>query len=110
MYKVTKATGNSSNVIVENTETKASVIIGRISMAILNILKDVGYDTDHGLTFSDEWSLRIDKDTATKLTHLAMSMKKPIRDQSKKNKDIQPKKDNKQIDAMDVLLGLANYS
>ena len=111
MYRVLKVRGSRSNVVVENTDTKANVIIGRITMEILKILAEAGYKTeDDTLNLSDEWNLSIDKEIATKLTATTMKMKKPIRDQSKKNKIDIRKEVNKTVDAMDVLLGLASYS
>lgn len=111
MYRVLKVRGNRANVVVENIDTKANVIIGKITIEILKILAEAGYKTEDGtLNISDEWNLSIEKEIATKLTATTMKMKKPIRDQSKKiNPDIR-KEVNKKVDAMDVLLGLASYS
>ena len=108
MYKVLKAKGNNSNIVVENADTKANVNIGRINIEILKILEDAGHKIDEdGLTLIDEWNLYVDPDTASKLTRMALRMKKPVRS---KEPAEQPKKNNKQIDAMDVLLGLVNYN
>lgn len=105
MYKVTKPKGYNERVTVENTDTKGSIIIGRVSMEMLSILESAGYKTeDDSIKLTDEWDLEVNKETADKLTKLAMPMKKPTR----KFKD-KAKQDNKNIDAMDVLLGLAQY-
>ncbi len=109
MYRVLKEKGNNMNITLENTETKASIIIGRISMPILNLLKDAGYKMgDEGISVKDKWELDVNEDIGKELAKQAMTMNKPIRDQRKKPEE--PKKSNKQIDAMDVLLGLANYN
>lgn len=103
MYKVLKPKGSSNTVTVVNTGTHASVIIGQISAPMLNILEEAGYKTaDDTLNLMDEWDLEVNKEIATKLTHLALKMTKPIRTK-------EAKKEKKQVDAMDVLLGLANY-
>lgn len=108
MYKVLKDSGNNANIIIENTETKRIVNIGRITMDILKILDDAGHKIgDDGTGLRDRWELEVSEEVGKTLARKAMVMTKPVRDQSKKEK---PKKDNKHIDAMDVLLGLANYN
>lgn len=107
MYKVLKEKGNNSNVILENVETKASIIIGRLTMDILHILEKAGHKIgEDGINFKDQWELSVNEEIGKELASKAMTMSKPIRDQRK----VKPKKDNKTIDAMDVLLGLANYN
>ena len=103
MYKVLKPRGSNNAVTVANTGTHASVIVGQISVPMLNILEEAGYKTaDDTLNLMEEWDLEVNKEIANKLTHLALKMTKPIR-----TKEV--KKEKKQVDAMDVLLGLANY-
>lgn len=109
MYKVIKTKGYNGDVTVSNTDTLTTINLGKISIPILNILKEGGYykeDSDD-LKPQDEWDLEVNKEAAEKLAKLAMPMKKPIRNQSKKP---QQETDNKKIDAMDVLLGLAKYN
>ena len=109
MYKLYKPKGNNSNITIENTDTKASVNIGRLSMEAIRILEADGFkfndDTEESLKYKDEWSFKIKDTTATTLAKLSLPMHKPVRDQRKKSEQ----KDNKNIDAMDVLLGLAKY-
>ena len=106
MYKVLKEKGYNQTVIIENTKTKANVIVGRVSIEMLSILEAAGYKTEDGsLKLTDEWNLEVNAETAGKLTKLAMPMKKPIR-----TKKEVIKKRNKDVDAMDVLLGLAQYN
>lgn len=113
MYKVLKEKGNNVSITLENTETKASIIIGRLSMDILSLLeKEEGIrfgDSDDEIKLKDKWELTIKDETAKELSAKAMRMSKPVRDQSKKSEQVL-KKDNKSIDAMDVLLGLASYN
>lgn len=113
MYKVLKEKGNNMNITLENTETKASIVIGRLTMDILSIL-----EAKEGIHFGDgegeiqlknKWDLVVGDETAKELSAKAFRMSKPIRDQ-RKHKEEEPKKSNKEIDAMDVLLGLANYN
>lgn len=111
MYKVIKEKGYGANISIENTDTKATLIIGHNSIDITGLLEEAGYkftskEEEDKIKYTDAWSLKVNKDIANKLAHLAMKMKKPIRDQRK----IKPEKDNKKIDAMDVLLGLAHYN
>ena len=111
MYKVIKAKGYNDDVSVYNTDTSSVLNLGRVKIPILEILKEGGYYTEDSddLKIQDEWDLEVNKETAEKLAKLAMPMKKPIRNQSKKAKDLFAKP-NKEIDAMDVLLGLAKYN
>ena len=111
MYKLIKEYGDNLNVILENTDIKAQLNLGRLTIDILTLL-----ETKEGMTFGeggefqlkDSWDFTIKDETAKELSEKAMRMNKPIRDQ-RKHKD-EPKKSNKQIDALDVLLGLANYN
>ena len=111
MYRVLKEKGNNKNITLENMDTKANIIIGRVSSSILDLLNEAGHriGEDMGLTIKDEWSLEVNDEIGKELARKALSMSKPVRDQSKKTKDLFKKPNNK-IDAMDVLLGLASYS
>lgn len=112
MYRLLKEKGNNLNVILENIDTRAQLNLGRLTIDVLTLL-----ETKEGMTFGeggttqlkDEWNFSISEETAKELSTKAMRMSKPIRDQ-RKHKEEQPKKNNKEIDAMDVLLGLANYN
>jgi hypothetical protein len=88
MYRVVKEKGNGVNIFVENTESKKSLNIGRLSMEMIKILEEAGFTfgtSDGEVAMKDEWSLEVNTDTKDKLTRLAMKMSKPIRDQSKKS-------------------------
>ena len=112
MYRLLKEKGNNLNVILENIDTRAQLNLGRLTIDILTLL-----EIKEGMTFGeggttqlkDEWNFSISEETATELSAKAMRMSKPIRDQ-RKHKEEQPKKNNKEIDALDVLLGLASYN
>lgn len=111
MYKILKEKGNNMNIVLENTETKASIVIGRLTMDILSILEKEGVhfgDSEGEIQLKDKWDITIKDETAKELSAKAMRMSKPIRDQRKVKE--KPKKSNKEIDALDVLLGLANYN
>ena len=105
MYRVLKGKGYGANVILENTDTKVNIVIGRASADVHHVLDEAGVDYP---STPDEWDLEVNKETAEALAKLAMPMKKPIRDQRKKQQVVET--DNRKIDAMDVMLGLASYS
>lgn len=112
MYRLLKEKGNNLNVILENIDTRAQLNLGRLTIDMLTLL-----ERTEGMTFGeggttqlkDEWNFSISEETAKELSAKAMRMSKPIRDQ-RKHKEEQPKKNNKEIDALDVLLGLASYN
>lgn len=114
MYRVLKDKGNNASVTLENLDTRASIIIGKLSMDIIRILEAQGYvfdtDKDEAIrSLRDAWNLSVSDETATKLSKIAMSISKPPRDQSKKSKQSEHTENKPVIDAMDVLLGLAKY-
>lgn len=113
MYRVLKDKGNNANVTLENMDTGASIIIGKLSMDIIRILEAQGYvfdtDKDEATSLRHPWNLSVSDETATKLSKIAMSISKPPRDQSKKSKQSEHTESKPVIDAMDVLLGLAKY-
>lgn len=108
MYRILKEKGNNSNVTLENVETKATIVLGRLSMDIISIISST-----EGLSFGtgpedikliDKWSFTIKDETAKLLSAKALNMHTPERNQRKET----PKKKST-VDAMDVLLGLASY-
>ena len=112
MYRLIKDKGNNSNVIIENLDTHAQLNLGRLSMNILSTLEreeDLTFGEKGRLQYKDKWEVNIKSTTAKELSAKAMRMSKPIRDQSKKATEEKRKEVNKQIDAIDVLLGLASY-
>ena len=59
---------------------------------------------------TDAWDLTVNEGVAQELAAKAMRIKRPVRDQRKVNVPGANKLANKEIDAMDVLLGLAKYN
>lgn len=116
MYLVEKEKGNNSNITIINQDTKASVIIGKMTMEIIDILEEEGYEfnkdlgEDSHISLTDKWNLEVSESTGRKLSSTAFKMKKPITVKATKSVAEPPKKSNKTIDAMDVLLGLASYN
>lgn len=113
MYKILKEKGNNMNIVLENTETKASIVIGRSTIDILSILESkegvhIG-DSDDEIKLKDKWDITIGDETAKEISTKAMRMSKPTNIRAKAREELK-KKHNKEIDAMDVLLGLANYN
>ena len=93
---------------VFNTNTSSNTVIGKLSIEILELLESEGFkfnkdkdDTD-GINLSDKWELKISDELANKLADKTFKIAKPIRHQSKKLK-------TQNIDAYDVLFGVANY-
>lgn len=113
MYRLLKEKGHNICVVLENTETKAQLNLGRLTidmLSLLEIAEDLTFGEKSGaIQFKDEWDIPIKDETAKELSAKAMRMSKPIRDQ-RKHKEEEIKKSNKEIDALDVLLGLASYN
>lgn len=111
MYRVLKPHGATMPVMVENTETRASVNIGPVTSIIIRMLEEDGHKFDTDKPFlRDEWSINVSEETGKTLAKMAFTMKKPIRDQRKVKSEQDVPKSNQEIDAMDVLLGLAKYN
>lgn len=113
MYRLTKPKGYTAVVTITNEETRTSLDVGNVSIPMLEILDKAGIlSAEEGETRAfNGWDFPIEKDVADKLFPLAMRMSKPIRDQRKvKATTEETKVNNDEIDAMDVLLGLAHYS
>jgi len=103
MYRVLKTAGVRANVVVENTDTKSNVIIGRLSTDIVDTIKthrEAGYTIPE---YDSIWNIEVNSDCAKELTKLAMPMKKPVRDQRKKPEE---KKVGVNVDAFDLIFGI----
>ena len=110
MYKVIKGVGHGATVSVENTDTLATVMIGRADAIVINILEKQGYKfgtthEDGVVSYYEEWSLAVNKEAAEALVHLALNIKKPIRDQRKKPEETKGKV-GVDIDAFDLIYGI----
>ena len=106
MYKLLKPRGYRAMSVV-NTDTSGVVNISLPYTSVVSMLRESGIE-EYLLKTSEEWDIPISKELTDKLLATTLKMKKPIRDQRKKPEE--PKKDNSNINALDVLLGLAKYN
>lgn len=122
MYKLLKEAGSyTSNVTLINTDNGNAIILGRLSTAILDLIKKDGYTIDseapEHLSMRDRWELKISKEVAEELAKTAMPMRRPPR-RPKKEKVIIPSRivetpveeTKEEVNALDVLLGFAHYN
>ena len=82
MYRINKDKGNNQNITLTNVETKASVIIGKLTMAIMGILeKEVEFDEtkEHTIKLKDKWDFTISDEAGKELAKMASPIKRPIR-------------------------------
>lgn len=82
MYRINKDKGNNQNITLTNVETKASVIIGKLTMAIMGVLeKEVEFDEtkEHTIKLKDKWDFTISDEAGKELAKMASPIKKPIR-------------------------------
>ena len=117
MYRISKDRGNNQNIMLTNVEAKASVIIGKLTMAILSILeKEVKFNTDKGddtgIKLKDKWDFAISDEAGKELASMASPIKKPIRNQSKtaseQTQPVQRKKTKsgrEVVDVFDLIFG-----
>lgn len=107
MYSLIRNIGYSSNITLVNNDSGATLALGRVTMTILEILKEAGIEPD---TYSAAWNYEITEDTATKLSREAFKMGKPKRNQSKPQKVTkgpEPEdilKSKPKVNLMDILL------
>lgn len=79
MYRVLKEKGNNQVVTLENTETKASIILGKLGMSVMSTLeKEIDFE-EKGIKFTDKWDLEISPELGKELAKCASPIKKPIR-------------------------------
>lgn len=102
MYKIIKEAGHNKNVLVANTETSSSIIIGRLSMDVLNLLEEAGHKIEN---YTEAIDLIVNEDVAKKLSSLALRMKKPVRAKVEKKPEDKPTVDTKHVDAFDLIFG-----
>ena len=115
MYRISKDRGNDQNIMLTNVETKASVIIGKLTMAIMGILeKEVEFDEakEHTIKLKDKWDFTVSDEAGKELAKMASPIKKPIRNQSKTtNEQTQPiqkhktKSGREVVDVFDLIFG-----
>lgn len=113
MYRISKDKGNNQNIMLTNVETKASVMIGKLSMAIMGVLeKEVEFDEskEHTIKLKDKWDFAVSDEAGKELAKMASPIKKPIRNQSKYKSEQTPgKKTTKSgravVDVFDLIFG-----
>ena len=115
MYRISKDRGNNQNITLTNVETKASVIIGKLTMAIMGILeREVEFDEskEHTIKLKDKWDFAISDEAGKELASMASPIKKPIRHQSKTaSEQTQPiqkhktKSGKEVVDVFDLIFG-----
>lgn len=115
MYRISKDRGNNQNIMLTNVETKASVIIGKLTMAIMGILeKEVEFDEakEHTIKLKDKWDFTVSDEAGKELASMASPIKKPIRNQSKTaSEQTQPiqkhktKSGREVVDVFDLIFG-----
>ena len=82
MYRINKDKGNNQNITLTNVETKASVIIGKLTMDIMRILeKEVVFDEtkEHTIKLKDKWDFTISDEAGKELAKMASPIKRPVR-------------------------------
>ena len=115
MYRISKDRGNNQNIMLTNVEAKASVMIGKLTMAIMGILeKEVEFDEskEHTIKLKDKWDFAISDEAGKELASMASPIKKPIRNQSKTaSEQTQPiqkhktKSGREVVDVFDLIFG-----
>ena len=82
MYRISKDKGNNQNITLTNVETKASVIIGKLTMSIMRILeKEVEFDEskEDTIKLKDKWDFTISDEAGKELSKMASPIKRPVR-------------------------------
>ena len=115
MYRISKDKGNNQNIMLTNVEAKASVMIGKLNMAIMGVLeKEVEFDEskEHTIKLKDKWDFAISDEAGKELASMASPIKKPIRNQSKTaSEQTQPiqkhktKSGKEVVDVFDLIFG-----
>ena len=107
MYQITKPKGHNTTVTLTNVETSSSIIIGRLSMEILDILEKTGHKIEN---YTEEINLEISETAAKELSSLALKMKRPTRKriETKPVRHEEPKEEvtiDASVDAFDLIFG-----
>lgn len=118
MYRLIKDTGHSASVILMNTETKESVMIGNISVRMLSTLEE------SGISLSPEdlreiWNISLPEETGKKLAREAMKISKPKRTKKESMNEVKQEIDNEDVkqsehtdkepvDALSLIFGITD--
>lgn len=113
MYRISKDRGNNQNIMLTNVEAKASVMIGKLNMAIMGVLeKEVEFDEskEHTIKLKDKWDFAISDEAGKELASMASPIKKPVRHQSKTASEQTPsrkttKSGKEVVDVFDLIFG-----
>lgn len=114
MYLLLKDKGSNQNITLKNTDTNASVVLGKNSFEILNILEKYEHMPASSIALTDNWEMRITTETAEALQNLALKISKPVRRHIQAQQQVVTPEEarkarHKAIDALDVLMGRAKY-
>lgn len=117
MYRISKDKGNNQNITLTNVETKASIIIGKLTPSVFHTLeKEVTLvnetDDKAGIKLKDKWDFDISEELGKELASMTSPIKKPIRNQSKTaSEQTQPiqkhktKSGKEVVDVFDLIFG-----
>jgi hypothetical protein len=106
-YLITKPAGSSSIITLTNKDTGKSIILGRITIPILDILKE---HAGLSLTFVDEWNIVTTEEVGKLLAHTALVRHKALKAKKDKPKEevvtSQPSEQKKApVDLFDLIYG-----
>ena len=88
-YLITKPAGLDNLIVLTNKDTDKSIILGRITMPILDILKEhAGLSKETGLKLEDEWNIEVTDEVGKLLAHTTM-----VRHKTPKAKEDKPKEE-----------------
>lgn len=82
MYRISKDKGNNQNITLTNVETKASVVLGKLTMTMMRVLeREVEFDEtkEHTIKLKDKWDFAVSDEAGKELASMASPIKKPIR-------------------------------
>jgi hypothetical protein len=115
-YEVIKERGNNGQVTIINTDTKASINIGRLTLEIINTLREqegISFEEDTKdtlhLELKDAWKIEVKDEVGKKLASFASKIHSPKKTKTSSGNTEQSSPKIK-IDALDVLLGRASYN
>lgn len=93
MYRISKNKGNNQTITLTNVETKASVMLGTLTMPMMKILEreeEFDEENEHAIRLKDAWDFTISPEAGKELATLTSPIKKPIRHQSKPTSEQTP--------------------